>query len=238
MVRLTRQITQMLMRTLRVVETSFVFLFLAASSASAVTQLSNLGEPNSFNDGINSSASGAIQFSTGSLAPVWNLDSVTLEFGGLTQLPTGGTLPVLYSAYIYNNSNNAPGSQLAYLGSYNFTNQTASVLQATFNPTTSVSITSNSDYWVIVGANSAGSLEGTGARFNQITGNGWKFGGFGTYFGGSYYLGNPGPYTAFLQIDATAQSVPEPFSCALAGLGIGALALWRRCKSVCFGSGH
>ena|ERR1039458_1021908 len=120
-----------------------VFAILAVTSALGDTMLSNLTAPNSYAASIGSGVGegyGGIEFLTGSLAPVWNLDSATLGLGGPTQWGASDNGPILYSAYIYNSSNNAPTTQLAFLGSFNFTNQTSSVLQVTFNPSAAVSI--------------------------------------------------------------------------------------------------
>jgi|ERR1017187_4297468 hypothetical protein len=203
---------------------STAFFFRAATFASADTMLSNLTAANSFASSIAGNY-GGIEFSTGSLAPVWSLDSATLEFGGPSQWGASDTGPILYSAYIYNSSNNAPTTQLGFLGSFNYTNQTASVLPVTFNPSTAISISSNSAYWILVSAVTtcpAGILEGTGGHFNSVTGNGWLFRTYGYYYGSGNQISgspNPGVSIPYLQIQATVETVPEPFTFALVGLG-------------------
>src|ERR1039458_4296053 len=97
-------------------------------------------------------------------------------------------------------------------------------------------LSSNSAYWILVGAVTAcpaGILEGTGSRHNSISGNGWQYGAFGYYYGSGNQLSgsaNPGVSTPFLQIQATAETVPEPFTFALVGLGVGLLVFchWHK----------
>ena len=204
--------------------------------ASADTLLSNLNQPNSFAAGVRSGSGGgedAIQFFSGSLAPVWNLDSVTLSFGGPVQWGASDNGPIFYSASIYNGVSNTPTSELAFLGSFNFTNQTASVLQVTFNPSTPVPISSNSEYWILVGAVTtcpSGIWEGTETRYNEVSGTGWQYGEFGTLFNDGTFGGSPTTDTPFLQIQATPQVVPEPFILAPVGI-VAMIAFIRRCPS-------
>jgi len=223
------------MKTIASLVASFALLCLTVKCASADTLLSNLSEPNSSVWGVKSGPGGgqdAIQFFTGSLAPEWNLDSVTLSFGGPAQWGARDSGPILYSASIYNGASNMPTSKLAFLGSFNFTNQTASVLQIAFNPSTPVTIGPNSEYWIMVGAVTTcpnGILEGTGSSYNEVADSGWQFGENAFLFTDGTFFGSPDSATPFLQIQATVQTVPEPSTLASAGL-VAAIAVCRRCK--------
>lgn len=226
------------MKTVTSLAACTMIVFLSTRLASADTQISNLQQPYSANFGIGSgvaSGEGAMQFFTGSLAPVWDLNSVTLLFGGPVQWGTRDNGPILYSAYIFNGSSNAPASQLAFLGSFNFTNQTANSLEVTFTPSTTVPLSSNSDYWIVVGAVTTcpnGILAGTGSHYNQVSGTGWQYGEFGYLFNGDSFLGSPGPSTGFLEIQASPESVPEPSCLALAAIALAATfsRCWKRYK--------
>ncbi len=222
------------MKTVTSLVASFTLLSLEVQYASADTMLSNLQQPNSasFSAGSGSgSGEVAIQFLTGSSASVWNLDSVTLSFGGPIQWGTRDNGPILYSASIYNDASDTPTSQLAFLGSFNFTDQTTSVLQVTFDPSTTVSLDSNSEYWIMVGAVTTcpnGILEGTAGHKSDVSGTGWQFGETGFYFNGGTFLGGSSSTTPFLQIQATAQAVPEPFTFTLIGLAATIVFFRRR----------
>lgn len=121
------------MKNIAFVVASLTGIFLVSNYVSADTQLSNLQQPNSYVEGLGRDA---IQFLTGNLAPVWNVDSVTLSFGGPNQWGARDNGPILYDASISNDVNNAPASQLVSLGSFNFTDQTAHTALVTFTPLT------------------------------------------------------------------------------------------------------
>jgi hypothetical protein len=214
---------------------SVTVVLLAISSASADTLLSNFQQANSYSASMGSgSPSGryAAEFFAGSLAPVWDMTAVTLKFGGPTLWGAQNNGPILYSAYIFSGANNKPTSQLASLGSFNFTSQTDSILQVTLNPSTQVSLTANSEYWIVVGAVTScpgGILEGTGTRRNDVVGSNWHYGIYGSLFdGGTFLPTSGGTSTTFLEIQAVPQAVPEPSMLALAG--VAAAALYRRWK--------
>lgn len=222
------------MKTIISLATFSSLLFLAAITTPAEIMLSNLGETNTLVVEIgNEGVCGAIQFLTGSTATAWNLDAVTLEFGGPAVFASNN--PILYNTSLYNDTGNAPGSQLAFLGSFDFTNQTAGTLQVTFNSSGSLSINPDSAYWIIVSAETtgySGALEGTENHNNEVSGNGWQYGAFDWYYPPTRgLLPVPNPGTAFLEIEATAHTVPEPSGFVLAGLGVVAIFFCRLYKS-------
>jgi hypothetical protein len=222
------------MKTIFSLITSFSLLFLTAPCGWTDPVLVNLDQNFSQSKTIgNGGVYGAIQFFTGSLAPAWKLDAVTLVFGGPSQWGANNYGPILYNAYIYNGAGNTPTSQLGFLGSFNYTDEVAGISQETFNPTSEISLTSNSEYWIVVGAVTdcpGGQLEGTGSGYNDIPGNGWSYGEFCYYWDGGPAV-NGGGGMPFLEIQATAEPVPEPFSLAMVGLGAVTLVVCRRCKS-------
>jgi hypothetical protein len=217
---------------------------LATRTVSADVVLSNFEQPNSMDTTIGNGVSSGligIEFFTDNSSAEWELNSSTLEFGGPAALHPSGSGPILYNVYLYNGSNNVPTTSIAFLGSFNFTNETVPILQATFTPSTTVSINPNSEYWMIVGAVTSdltGVGEGTAGSREGAASDIWSFGSFG-YFSGSIG-GNltsgaplPGLNTPFLEIQATAEAVPEPSMLAPIGLVVFAvIILHRRKKSM------
>ncbi len=182
--------------------------------------VSNLGESNNNDGGVNSTAWNAASFTTGSNAGGYTLTSATMLFGAATGSPSN------FEARIFDNNSGEPGNILGSLsgsspstaGTHDFT-------------TSGINLTANTTYFLVSTAEGA-SGNGFENRFTSSTSetssDGWAIGDafiFSNDQGTTWH--NLGAEVMMFSISATP--VPEPHEYAmLVGLGLMGFVVARR----------
>lgn len=188
-------------------------LLLAPVASKAVPIYDNLAQPAFGSDAVTATAWNANKFVTDG-SPYY-ITSVVLQLSGTN---TSSALEVL----LYSDSSNAPGAQLASIGSTS--SIPGSATNVTFTPGGTVNLAANTAYWIVARTSGSGNYPmyfpttsvGNGVAYNSSYSRSSN--------GGSTWATQSGP-PYYMQVNA---EVPEPSTLLLSGFGLVFAGLIRR----------
>jgi MYXO-CTERM domain-containing protein len=191
----------------------------STSLASAVTLISNLGQPNFNSGGVTSTTRHAVDFTTGATSSVVNEATVHLSY----PVSTTATFE------IWTSSGSTPASLLGTIGTVNVNSNTAALYTAT--NATGITLTPNTTYWLVLSSSTAVDFRinefqtvDAGGSFTNVGGTNDA-----TFSGGSWAPIGKSPLSVRYSLASTAV-VPEPSRALLALGGFALVTLRRRRK--------
>lgn len=190
---------------------------IAAASAQGAIIVSNLGEISAGSLGVGFSEH-ATSFTTGLSGGTLNGISILVEEPGST---------IQFTGSIWSSSSGTPGAQQFSLGSSSpTTGGTGNYVPLLFTPPTPVSLSANTQYFLVLTGNDGDALVSTTTSANQTGSAGWSIGDDLHINATPWGLGEAGRAIRF-SVDFTA--VPEPAETAgVLAAGLVGFALWRR----------